>query len=156
MKIKLFLFLLLAITASGFALAAGPQKQVKWTMTIKMTTPTEGTVIIKARPEQGWHMYGFDIPEGGPVSTTLDMSASTGVTFTSKLSATPKATPHYDSILALNLTWWESTVTFKRTFKVTEPGNARIVCNVRYMACSGESCTPPTKETLTKPVVIKK
>lgn len=156
MKIKFLLFLLLTITASGFALAAGPQKHVKWTMTIKMATDTEGTVIVKARPEQGWHMYGFDIPEGGPVSTTLDMSASTGVTFTSKVSATPKATSHYDSVLGLDLTWWESAVTFKRNFKVTKPANAKIVCNVRYMACSGASCTPPTKETLSKPVVIKK
>ena len=51
---------------------------VKWRISVKMTSKTEGVVTIRAIVGQGWHLYGLDIPKGGPKPTSFNFSKSEG------------------------------------------------------------------------------
>lgn len=150
----LFVIMILACTAV-LASAQGAPKPVRWSLNVKMTSATEGEVIIKAVPSDGWHLYGLTLPKGGPKATEVDLTGSTGVKFAGALTYAPKPTSVHDQMFDLDLTWWGSTVVFRRKFTVENPGG-QIKCTVKYMACNDQSCTPPATETLVRNIPVKK
>lgn len=139
----LLLTLLLSVSFAAFSQILNP---IKWDTSIDMTSPTEGVVKFKATIEDGWHLYGLTIPEGGPVATSVDFSSTNGVEFVGPLrpSVVPKEV--VDMVFNLKLSWWERGVTLSRKFKVTDPKRFVIGGVIRYMGCNDESCLPPQKE----------
>lgn len=127
---------------------------VTWTLRVKMTSATEGEMILKANIEPGWHLYGFNIPKGGPQATKIDLTGCKDVRFTDKLTMSSAPLTVKDEAFDMTVTWWDSTVTFKRKFKV-EGANPFISAQVTYMACDNVNCRPPKTETLNKKVIVK-
>lgn len=123
--------------------AAEVSQPVKWRMTIKMTSVDKGTATIKASIQPGWHLYGTDIAEGGPVATSFDLSASRGVNFTGPVKARKAPVEIYDEMFEMNLSWWDSSVSFTVPFTVTSPDSATITAKIKCMVCDGTSCRPP-------------
>ncbi len=151
--IKLFLLIFTILVPS---VVSSQSKPIAWRVNVKMQSPTDGEVIIKAIVEPGWHLYGTKLPEGGPKPTVIDMSGSTGVTFVSGLTYSPSTVEKTDAMFGLKLNWWESNVTFRRKFKVTEPGAAKISGTISFMGCDNHSCLPPVTEKFTKAIPVKK
>ena len=121
---------------------------VKWRTSVKMTSPTEGVVSIKAIVADGWHIYGTDLPKGGPKATAFDFSTSTGVKFVGDFKPSVKPETKLDKLFDLKLSYWHGTVVFSRRFKVVNPKNACISGKITYMACNGTSCMPPKTESV--------
>jgi thiol:disulfide interchange protein DsbD len=71
MKKLTFLFVALIISA----VTAMAQSPIKWRTTYKMTSQTEGVLTVKAIVTEGWHLYGTELPEGGPKATSLARKA---------------------------------------------------------------------------------
>ena len=44
---------------------------VKWSQELKSTGPTTADIIIRAAIDDGWHVYGLNLPKGGPVPTSI-------------------------------------------------------------------------------------
>ncbi len=130
---------------SNFAFA----ENVQWRMIIKMSSSTEGIVILKASVEPGWHMYGAHLPKGGPSPTTFDFNKSSGIEFVGSLLASPRAVSSYDSLFDMTLSWWEGMVTFKRSFKRTSTDGV-VSCEIKYMTCDNTRCSMPSSITLSK------
>lgn len=152
-KIILLLFITticLSVTAQNSASPAS------WRMSVKMTSETEGVATIKAIITPGWHLYGTTLPKGGPKPTTFNFAGSKGVEFISDLTVSQAPKKVHDAIFNLDLNWWDTDVTFRRKFRVTNPADAQISATVNYMGCNDETCAPPTTKTLTKPIHIKK
>lgn len=153
---KKILFLLLS--ALMVALAAGAQAPgaavVKWRTSVRMTSPTEGVVTVRAIIPEGAHLYGMTMPEGGPKATTLDFGASQGVKFTGRTSASPAPTVARDEAFGMDLQWWEGRVAFSQSFRLTakDAAEARINVKVTYMTCNGMNCMPPRTESISAPV----
>lgn len=146
MKKLTFLFVALIISA----VTAMAQSPIKWRTTYKMTSQTEGVLTVKAIVTEGWHLYGTELPEGGPKATSLDFSSSKGVKFKSSFKPSVKPTEKMDEMFGLKLTYWEQTVTFTRKFKLTgNKADAVINGKISYMACNDENCMPPKVETVT-------
>ena len=74
-----------------FALSVSAQQPVRWRTIVKTTGADTGTVTFKALVTPGWHLYGLDIPEGGPKATSFDLSGSAGIKFTGPVSPTRNA-----------------------------------------------------------------
>lgn len=143
---KLFT-LLLVITIS--AIGAMAQNAIRWRTTVKMTSPTEGVLTVKAIIAEGWHLYSTDLPQGGPVPTTFDFKKSHGLTFTSPFKASAKVVSKNDETFGMTLNWWENNVTFTRTFRLTGAAEqAEILGSIRYMACNDATCLPPKTENV--------
>ena len=77
---KKYLIALVAVMA--VVIGAAASQPVKWRTSVRMTSPTEGTVTVRAIIPEGFHLYGMSMPEGGPKATSLDFTGSRGITLT--------------------------------------------------------------------------
>lgn len=150
MNLKRTLTILLAVIFVAFGMSArdAGDKPVKWRMTVKMTSATEGVVTLRAIVGTGWHLYGTSLPEGGPIATSFDFTKSKGIVFIDK-NFVPSAKPvsKTDKTFGMTLNWWESNLTFTRHFRLNgDVKDAVIAGSVRYMCCNDETCTPPSTE----------
>lgn len=124
------------------------QKPIKWRSSAKMISQTEGELIIKSKIEPGWHLYGTQIPSGGPKATKFDFSQSIGVEFVGPI--TPSVAPKYvhDKTFDIKLNWWDKDVVFIQKFKLTAKTSAKIVGSISYMGCNDQTCLPPSSQTI--------
>lgn len=153
---RLSIILLSFLASVSISFAQSPSNPIRWRMNVRMISSTEGEIIVKATLDAGWHLYGFNLPKNGPQSTEIDMAGSKGVVFTDKLNVSPSPERFHDAMFDLDLTCWNSAVTFRRKFKVTDPAAATINCRIRFMGCNDMNCMPPKTETFSKKVIIKK
>lgn len=119
---------------------------VKWNTSVKMTDATHGSIILKATIDKGWHMYATDIPEGGPIATSVEMSTLNGVKLDGKLSWDSKPIESHDKSFDMTLKWWEKQVTLTQKF-VTTADKYEIKGTIRYMSCNDTQCSSPESES---------
>lgn len=148
---KKFRYLTVLLAVLVCAVAASAQNHVRWRTTVKMTDATSGVLTVKALVDEGWHMYGTDVPKGGPVATQLNFDASQGVKFTGKFKPSVAPVKTNDAMFDMTVTYWGNPgVTFTRTFKLTgKKEDAVIKGSVKYMVCDDKNCMPPKTESIT-------
>ena len=141
-KIALFicLFLLFAFNINS------QENPIKWSQSIKMTSKTEGKVVFDVQIDKGWHMYGFDLPEGGPKSTSIIFDKVDGIEFVGELIASEEPIKKFDSIFNLDLTWWDSNFKIEQNFKLLSSNPLEIKGRIEYQGCNDQSCIAPQKE----------
>lgn len=139
----LLIFTLMVIGASSaFAQIFDP---VKWKSAIKMTDATNGVVTFTATVDAGWHVYGTQLPSGGPEPTSVQWN-NHGVKLVGGLTPSKAAHKQHDETFDMDLSWWTGSVTLSQKFTVTAK-EYKIEGSIRYMACDDENCTPPKSET---------
>ncbi len=152
---KLFAALIVLIIGAAAVCAASPETTpVRWRTIVKTTGPDTGTVTFKALVAQGWHLYGLEVPEGGPKPTSFNLSGSQDITFTGEPVPSREPLKVNDPLFGMTLTWWDANVEFTVPFKVTGPA-PRIECKINYMSCDGNTCMPPKTESIATPVKLK-
>lgn len=139
----LLIFTLMVIGASSaFAQIFDP---VKWKSAIKMTDATSGVVTFTATVDAGWHVYGTQLPSGGPEPTSVQWN-NQGVKLVGGLTPSKAAHKQHDETFDMDLSWWTGSVTLSQKFTVTAK-EYKIEGSIRYMACDDENCTPPKSES---------
>ena len=144
---KKALILLLAVFAIAFVSEA--QSPVRWRTSVKMTSPTEGEITIKALITEGWHLYGFNMPDGGPKPTRFDFSDCIGIKLDGEVKPSEQPIVQMDPLFGKNLSWWDRNVTFTQHFTLKNAKEARIRIAISFMSCNGGTCTPPKTEIVT-------
>lgn len=148
-KLTILAFFLCVISAAS----AQMPSPIKWRAFVKMDNDKEGTVTLKAIMDDGWHLYGTSLPEGGPKATVIDFSESKGVKYLNNFTPSVKPIEKQDDTFGLKLNWWEKNVTFTRRFKLTgKKAEAIIKGKVTYMGCNDETCLPPKTQSFNLPV----
>lgn len=150
---KILMITLLAVT--GLLAFAQPPVPVKWRASARMTSATEGTLTIKATIQAGWHLYGMDMPSGGPKATSLDFAGCKGVEFAGAFTPSVKPVTVHDPQFDMDVTWWEGSVTFTRRFRTTS-GTPVITGSVTYMGCNDQTCAPPRTERFNVRIIPNK
>lgn len=128
--------------SSAFAQIFDP---VKWKSAIKMTDATNGVVTFTATVDAGWHVYGTQLPSGGPEPTSVQWN-NHGVKLVGGLTPSKAAHKQHDETFDMDLSWWTGSVTLSQKFTVTAK-EYKIEGSIRYMACDDENCTPPKSES---------
>jgi len=138
----------LVLAMSFFALPAqtGSEAQIRWRAVVKMDSPDEGSLTIRALVSEGWHLYGTDLPKGGPKPTSFDFTGSVGVEFSGPLAPSRAPVVREDKQFGIKLSQWESNVNFVRKFRVVKGSVPVIKVAIHYMGCSGVTCLPPRTE----------
>ena len=140
---------ILLLLGCGISFAA--PSHVEWSAATESTAPGKGTLVITAKIESGWHIYGVEMPDMGnepgiPDPTAIIIEAAPGLKATGITTTDAKETVHFDEFLNLNLPWLQGTVVLKQDFELTDGAKgAPIKGYVRFMACNDNSCTPPAK-----------
>lgn len=138
-QILSLLITLLAVTA----LQAQMVDPVHWQSSTRMTDDTHGVVTLTASIDNGWHLYGLSLPDGGPQATEVEWTALDGVTLDGKLTPATQPKKQHDPTFDMDLSWWSGSVTLRQKFTATAP-KWSIKGKVRYMACNDQTCAAPT------------
>lgn len=144
-KIKT-IFLLVAIILSGTA-SAQIKNPIKWSAEVEQSSDSEGVIRLAAAVENGWHLYGMELPDGGPRPTRISLPDSDNIEFG---TITPSVKPEskVDMIFHLKLSWWDSDVTFTIPYKLISGKGANVDIGISYQGCNDRTCISPQKEIL--------
>lgn len=150
------LFLICALFGTGVFAVSAQSNPFAWRANVKMSTATEGEIILKVTIADGWHLYGTQLPKGGPRPTVIDLSRSKGVKLIGKPVASAQPIVKQDKMFDLKLSYWTGSVTFRQRFKVTDNKTAHIDGTVNYMGCNDVTCSAPSVFTISKNIPAKK
>ncbi|MEG1586000.1 MAG: cytochrome c biogenesis protein CcdA [Bacteroidales bacterium] len=142
MKRFFFLFTLLCLALWSYGQIIEP---ITWSFSTKDLSTTEKELIFKASIENGWHLYGLDLPEGGPIATKFSFNEIKGAKLVGKIRAERTPVFQYDKQFGMELNWFESDITFVQKIQLTEK-KYKINGELRFMGCNDETCLPPTPE----------
>ncbi len=148
--IRRSVIMLAAVILTALTAMSQMPKGVDWSMNVKMTTATKGVLTIRANVEPGWHLYGTDIPEGGPSATTITVSTSTkDITLQGKLKPSVAPVKVKDEMFGMELTWWDAPVSFTCPIVLkSKTTSGTISATITNMACNDQTCIPPSTEEL--------
>ena len=150
------LFLLLFAIFISFHSFAQILEPVKWNFELKITGKTTADIVFKASIDEGWHLYGMNIPKDGPKPTTFVFENIQNAKAEGKVQGLSKLKEIYDPNFDMKLTWYANEAVFVQKISFKEASNVRVKGYVEFMSCNDESCTPPTQEHFdlgSKPVV---
>jgi len=128
----------------GSQLFAQIVEPVKWKFESRQDG-TDATLIFKASIENGWHLYDTQLPEGGPIKTSIHYLDSTLFEFTAELGKEPKPTEYFDKTFNLNLSYFTKEAVLTQKIKLKTAEKVQIKGFVEYMSCNDETCTPPSE-----------
>lgn len=137
-------FLLITILLlSGLVSVTGQVLQpVKWSFDANKLSNDEFELIFKTTIDPGWHVYGIDIPEGGPIPTSFNFKAADSYELAGAIQ-TPKAIEKYDNAFEMDLSYYESGAIFRQKVKMKSEQPFRVTGELEFMACDDHRCLPP-------------
>lgn len=115
-------------------------KPVKWTFSWKQVDATQTDLIFKATINSPWHMYGLNIPEGGPIPTSINFEEPKGFTTVGKPMQSPKPEVVDDKIFNMKLELHGKEAIFTQRIKKTVTDSIIITGLLEYMTCSDMQC----------------
>lgn len=144
MKLKVTLLL---ATLLAFASAVSAQKltPIIWDASVTANSTDNATVTISAKIEKGWHLYGFNLPDDGPNSTSIVLNLPEGVTADGEITPSRQPVEKFDPIFSLKLAWWDADVTFTQKLKITDGKTHEIDGYVYFQGCNDQTCISPSK-----------
>ena len=140
-RVSLFLLFLFFI---GVQLSAQVLEPVKWTFESKQDG-LEATLIFKAVIDKGWHLYDTELPEGGPIKTSIHYADSTQFSFEGGLGKEPLPTVYMDKTFNLKLGYFTKQAVLTQKIKLKSPAKVELKGFIEFMSCNDETCTPPTE-----------
>lgn len=142
-KIILTFLFILGVIFQGVA----QSNPTNWKFSIEDKGDGEIELVANVAIEQGWYIYGTDIPDGGPYPTSLSIDKVEGAVAVGGFEARDsKLNSGYDAIFEMTIGSYENTAKFVQRFKVTDKAKFVLEGDVRSQACNGSECTPPLPE----------
>ncbi len=145
---KRVLSILSLLLTLSFTMSAALPSHVQWTAEIEKISETEGSVVLRGTVEDGWHIYGVEMPNDpsgiAPDPTTIDIATVNGLEIVGPTKADTPQKVELDNALMLEIPWMMGNVVIRRDFRLVDGAKgASVRGSVNYMACTEESCTPP-------------
>ena len=141
-KKHLLVIALLLFATITFSQIADP---VSWNFELKKTSVTTADVKITATIEDGWHIYGLNIPKDGPNPTSITFEKIENAQKAGELQAPSKLEKQFSAEFNMEINWYSENAVFIQKIKFTDASKVRVNGYVKFMACDDKSCLPPTK-----------
>ncbi|TNE68408.1 hypothetical protein EP331_15740 [bacterium] len=112
------------------------------------------SVVFQVAIEGDWHLYGLEIPKGGPVATSFK-SKSEFVALSGKPSES-KPDIVNDPNFKMEVSWHKTGAEFTVPLVYTgsEAESYIVEIEVQYMLCNDSMCLPPTRKKISFPIKI--
>ncbi|HLS94376.1 disulfide bond corrector protein DsbC [Sphingobacterium allocomposti] len=133
--------LIITILFTGAGAMAQIYNPVKWSVASKKLSSTEAVVFVKATIQDGWHIYGLNVPDGGPISTSFRFLPSKDFALNGKVAA-PTPQSKYEKDFKMNVPYYAKEVTFQQKVKLNK-NQTTVKGVVEFMACDKSQCLPP-------------
>ena len=111
---------------------------------------------LHAQIADGYQLYSFTTPPGGPIKTTASVRADSHTEGFAIYQ--PKPDRHQDPTLNLPVETFQGGVDFLASGELSKkaaPGYELVTVSVRYQACSNEICLPPVTKTATASITVQ-
>ncbi|MDR0845025.1 MAG: thioredoxin family protein [Tannerella sp.] len=118
---------------------------VKWDIKLIDSESTEKEIRFTATLENGWHVYDMNLPDGGPISTSITYEQKQAMELVGAPAPSVAPVKIHDELFDMELRWYAGTVTFVQKIKVTNPKKFKLNGEVEFMACNDETCLPPDR-----------
>lgn len=134
---------LMCLGALAGARDAAAQEPIHWTLAPAAGKPL--TLVLTAKIDEGWHLYGMNEPPAGPIATTFTIDPAVPFRLAGAITET---TPikKLDTNFNLVTEFHEEQATFTLPFAAA-PGTPRgpqpFRMTVNYQACNATFCLPP-------------
>ncbi len=142
---KRILIVLLLISAFAEAQIYNP---VTWkTETIKVSE-SEFDLVITADIDPGWHLYSQNVPDGGPIPTTITFAEKPDAY---QLLGDPRegeGHEEYDNVFEMDIKYFETRAVFEQRIRVLTDKKLSLEGIVEFMVCDDANCLPPTEVDL--------
>lgn len=134
---KLFstLALVLCFVSVAFAQMIDP---IRWSSEMK-ADGNNVEITLKATIDEGWHLYGLELPEGGPSATDISFGRIEGAELVGDLTILSEQVTKFEEMFGLELTWFEKEAIFVQKAKITDE-NWVIAGSISFMGCNDETC----------------
>lgn len=145
--------LLIAATVLSSALVA--QNPAKWALSSGEKGKALGagaklTADLTATIEPGWKLYALEQPSGGPIATTIKISAGSQFEISGQIASTPKPKQAVDNLFVgedgkpLVTKYFQNGVTFSVPLRAAAETSAETLSlDVRFQLCNDTLCLPP-------------
>jgi len=142
LKKNIFIFLSLLIASASLGQIYEP---VKWSVEQKNTGDKTAEIQIHASIDEGWHLYGLDLPKGGPHPTTIVFETLQNASKVGEIQTASKLVKQFDANFNMELNWYSNDALFIQKIKFNDGSKVKIKGYVEFMACNDKSCLPPSK-----------
>jgi thiol:disulfide interchange protein len=115
---------------------------VSWSFSQEKLSGNQYELKITATIDQGWSIYGLNIPPGGPIPTSIVFGDGQGFRLVDGLRH-PVAEIKYDPNFEMELSMFDGSVTFRQRVEVLSSSPVRINAEVGWMSCDDQRCLPP-------------
>lgn len=120
---------------------------VKWTHSVS-NQADDGSIVVTfvAKIDAGWHVYDLNMPDDGPVSTSVEFDVLDNIKPKGSVKSTTKpiekAEPAFGGMV---LRFYENTLTLNQTLTVNDRSKKSTVAgSLRFMCCDDQQCLPPS------------
>ena len=144
-------FILLFVLSTSIAKAF--VSPVKWKVEHRIEDDQSVTIVASALIENGWHLYGTNIPQGGPVATSLKVTSSSSIIKENTVIEKSASTTKYDSTFQMEVTYFSNSATLEKNITL-KPGESKLKVEIEFMACNDTECTPPDTQSFDLTVQI--
>src|SRR5271157_2114818 len=139
--------------------ASAQSDRVEWSVKGPEKTLKSGekfAVTLTANISEGWHMYSFTQPPGGPNTSQATLLPKQPFKESGSIGGPP---PHkaYDPNFEMETESYEGTVNFSLPLVVqanAPSGTKNVAIDVRFQVCNETTCLPPKTVHLSAPVEI--
>ncbi|MBR4715696.1 MAG: thioredoxin family protein [Bacteroidales bacterium] len=129
-------------TVIAFGLWAQQLDPVKWSYSVKETSPTEAELVFTAKLDAGWHLYSQYTSPDGPLAIEFTFADSKDYQRIGKV-AEPKPHEEMDEIFGCIVKSFSGTVVFRQKVKRLAEADFTVTGTVAYQLCNDGSCIAP-------------
>ena len=136
------LFILFFLT--GSFLNAQIHNPVEWKTSVEKENDSLFTLVITADISSGWHLYSQNVPDGGPVPTSITFKENNDAYQTLGSPSEGKGHEEYDKVFDMIIKYFDTQAIFKQKIRVYTPDTLTIKGSLEFMVCDDIRCLPPT------------
>ncbi len=132
---------------------------VQWSLHAEQEKVAPGSTValrLHAQIADGYHLYSFTTPAGGPKKTTASVQANPDIENFRVYQ--PKPDRHQDPNLNVPVETFGGGVDFFVSGELPKnaaTADALVTASVRYQACSDQICLPPVTKTATTSITVQ-
>ena len=138
-KVFIFFFLI------GSVATAQIHKPVVWETSVEKINDSDYNLIISATIEDGWHLYSQNVPEGGPIATSISITEDEEKFQLIGKPSEDEGREEFDNVFRMKIKFFEEKASFKQKIRLLTNEEIKIEGTLEFMVCDDTFCLPPTE-----------
>jgi len=115
---------------------------VSWTFESETIDDITTVISLKAKIDKGWFIYSQHTDAGGPIPTSIELTASTNGDLIGEFEEKGEMILQYNELFEVDVMKFKDQVDFVKHMDKIET-DLLVTGSIIYMACDSEKCLPP-------------